>query len=112
MKSNSSRSWLPAARPPEADAVPVAQVAHGSNNTLTVITGSREVIFSSGYARDVALRQSPRRSSDGFLPKPYDAATLVHTICDVLGERQPAQLRGATGVRPKAALGPMTLTPP
>ena len=71
-----------------------------------------KVIFSSGYARDVALRQSPRRSSDGFLPKPYDAATLVHTICDVLGENQPAQLRGATGVRPKAALGPMTLTPP
>jgi hypothetical protein len=55
MRSNSSRSWLPAARPPEADAVPVAQVAHGLNNTLTVITGSSEVIFSSGYARDVAL---------------------------------------------------------
>ena len=48
-----------------------------------------KVLFSSGYARDVALRQSPRRSSDGFLPKPYDAAALVHTICEVLGENQP-----------------------
>ena len=90
MKSNSSRSWLPAARPPEADAVPVAQVAHGLNNTLTVITGSREVIFSSGYARDVAVGQSPHRSGDGFLPKPYNASALAHTICDVLGQSQPA----------------------
>ncbi|MGD0259484.1 MAG: response regulator [Verrucomicrobiota bacterium] len=47
-----------------------------------------KVVFSSGYARDVALRQSPRRSSDGFLPKPYNAAALVHTICEVLGENQ------------------------
>jgi CheY-like chemotaxis protein len=227
MKSNSSKSWLPAARPPEADAIPVAQVAHDLNNTLTVITGFSElllgvmsecdpyrryaeeiqragqyaaeltqqllpraepppppaeasrasralrglahehyghetillveddeavrdaighelvvlgyrvveaadgpealrvakgppgrridllltdvmmpemdgcalaarlrerqpalkVIFSSGYARDVALGQSPHRSGDGFLPKPYNAAALVHTICAVLGER-------------------------
>ena len=87
MKSNSSRSWLPAAYPPEAGAVPVAQVAHGLNNTLTVITGFSEVIFSSGYARDVALGQSPHRSGDGFLPKPYNAAALAHTICAVLGER-------------------------
>ena len=49
-----------------------------------------KVVFSSGYARAVALGQSPRRSSDGFLPKPYNAAALAHTICDVLGER-PAQ---------------------
>jgi two-component system cell cycle sensor histidine kinase/response regulator CckA len=49
-----------------------------------------KVIFSSGYARDVALGQSPHRSGDGFLPKPYNAAALVHTICDVLGENQPA----------------------
>jgi CheY-like chemotaxis protein len=48
-----------------------------------------KVIFSSGYARDVALGQSPHRSGDGFLPKPYNAAALVHTICDVLGENQP-----------------------
>jgi CheY-like chemotaxis protein len=227
MKSNSSRSWLPAACPPEADAVSLAQVAHGLNNTLTVITGFSElllgvmsecdpyrryveeiqragqhaaeltkqllpragpppppdkasrasralrglahehyghetillveddeavrdaighelvvlgyrvveaadgpealrvakgqsgrridllltdvvmpemdgcalaarlrerqpglkVIFSSGYARDVALGKSPNRSGDGFLPKPYNAAALVHTICAVLGER-------------------------
>jgi CheY-like chemotaxis protein len=228
MKSNSSRSGLPAACPPEADAVPVAQVAHGLNNTLTVITGFSElllgvmsecdpyrryveeiqragqhaaeltqqllpraappppppakasrasralrglahehhghetillveddeavrdtighelvvlgyrvveaadgpealqmaqgqpgrridllltdvvmpemdgcalaarlrerqpglkVIFSSGYARDMALGQSAHRSGDGFLPKPYNAAALVHTICAVLGER-------------------------
>jgi len=51
-----------------------------------------KVVFSSGYARDMALRHSPHRSSDGFLPKPYDAAALAHTICEVLGERQPAQL--------------------
>jgi CheY-like chemotaxis protein len=230
MKSNSARSWLPAARPPEAGVVPVAQVTHGLNNTLMVINGFSElllgvmsdcdphrryveeiqragqhaaeltkqllpragppspppakvsrasralrelahersghetillvendeavrdtighelvvlgykvieagngpealrvaeeqprrridllltdvvmpemdgctlaarlrerqpglkVIFSSGYARDVALGQSPRRSGDGFLPKPYNAAALVHTICDVPGESQP-----------------------
>ena len=47
-----------------------------------------KVLFSSGYARDVALGQSPHRSGDGFLPKPYDAAALAHTICEVLGERQ------------------------
>jgi two-component system cell cycle sensor histidine kinase/response regulator CckA len=50
-----------------------------------------KVVFSSGYARAVALGQSPRRSRDGFLPKPYDAAALVHTICDVLGKSQAAQ---------------------
>jgi two-component system cell cycle sensor histidine kinase/response regulator CckA len=49
-----------------------------------------KVIFSSGYARDVALGQSPHRSGDGFLPKPYNAAALVHTIGDVLGKSQPA----------------------
>ena len=48
------------------------------------------VVFSSGYARDMVLGQSRHRSSDGFLPKPYNAAALAHTICDVLGER-PAQ---------------------
>ena len=48
-----------------------------------------KVLFSSGYARKVALGHSPRRSRDGFLPKPYSAAGLVHTICEVLGERQP-----------------------
>ena len=231
MKSNSSKSWLTAARPPEAGVVPVAQVAHGLNNTLMVINGFSElllsvmsecdphrryveeiqragqhaaeltqqlvtragptspppakvsrasralrelahehsghetillveddeavrdtighelvvlgyrvveaadgpealrvaegqpgrridllltdvmmaemdgctlaarlrerqpglkVIFSSGYARDVALGQSPHRSGDGFLPKPYNASALAHTICDVLGQSQPA----------------------
>jgi two-component system cell cycle sensor histidine kinase/response regulator CckA len=50
-----------------------------------------KVVFSSGYARAVALGQSPRRSRDGFLPKPYNAAALVHTICDVLGKSQAAQ---------------------
>ena len=54
-----------------------------------------KVLFSSGYARDTAFRHSPHRSSDGFLSKPYDAAALAHTICGVLGERQPAQLRRA-----------------
>jgi CheY-like chemotaxis protein len=44
-----------------------------------------KVLFSSGYARDAALGESPRRSSDGFLPKPYDAAALAHTLCEVLG---------------------------
>ena len=48
-----------------------------------------KVLFSSGYARDTALRHSPRRSSDGFLPKPYDAAALAHTLCEVLGENNP-----------------------
>ena len=52
-----------------------------------------KVVFSSGYAREAVLWQSRRPSSDGFLPKPYHAAALVHTICEVLGERQPAQLR-------------------
>jgi CheY-like chemotaxis protein len=46
-----------------------------------------KVLFSSGYARDVMLRQSPRPSSDGFLPKPYNAAALMRTIGEVLGER-------------------------
>ena len=50
----------------------------------------RKVLFSSGYALETALRQSPHRSSDGFLPKPYSAAALVHTICEVLGENQPS----------------------
>ena len=52
-----------------------------------------KVVFSSGYARETALRQSPHRSSDGFLPKPYSAAALVHTICEVLGENQPMATR-------------------
>jgi CheY-like chemotaxis protein len=49
-----------------------------------------KVLFSSGYARDVMLRQSPRPSSDGFLPKPYNAAALMRTIGEVLGERPSA----------------------
>jgi len=49
-----------------------------------------KVLFSSGYALETAFRQSPHRSSDGFLPKPYSAAALVHTICEVLGENQPS----------------------
>jgi CheY-like chemotaxis protein len=48
-----------------------------------------KVVFSSGYAQDVALGQSPHRSSDGFLPKPYNAAALVHILGDVLGQNQP-----------------------
>ena len=48
-----------------------------------------KVVFSSGYARDVALRRFPRYSGDGFLAKPYNAAALTHTICHVLGENQP-----------------------
>jgi two-component system cell cycle sensor histidine kinase/response regulator CckA len=46
-----------------------------------------KVVFSSGYAQDVALGQSPHCSGDGFLPKPYNAATLMRSICEVLGER-------------------------
>ena len=46
-----------------------------------------KVLFSSGYAQDVALGQSPHCSGDGFLPKPYNAAALMRTICEVLGER-------------------------
>jgi CheY-like chemotaxis protein len=49
-----------------------------------------KVLFSSGYARDTAMGHSPRCSSDGFLPKPYDAAALAHTLCEVLGQNQPA----------------------
>ena len=49
-----------------------------------------KVVFSSGYARDVALRQSPRHSGDGFLPKPYSAAALAHTLGAVLGENLPS----------------------
>ena len=48
-----------------------------------------KVVFSSGYAREVALGQFPRHSGDGFLAKPYTAAALAHTICHVLGENQP-----------------------
>lgn len=51
-----------------------------------------KVVFSSGYARDVALRQPPPRAGDGFLPKPYNAATLAHTLCEVLGQTQPAAI--------------------
>jgi CheY-like chemotaxis protein len=57
-----------------------------------------KVVFSSGYARNAALPQSPRRSGDGFLPKPYDAAALVHTICAVLGENLPAASRARLAV--------------
>jgi CheY-like chemotaxis protein len=49
-----------------------------------------KVVFSSGYARDVALRQFPRYGGDGFLAKPYNAAALAHALCDMLGENQPA----------------------
>ncbi|MGA2788348.1 MAG: response regulator [Verrucomicrobiota bacterium] len=49
-----------------------------------------KVLFSSGYERDVMLRQSSRPSSDGFLPKPYNAAALMRTIGEVLGEGPPA----------------------
>ena len=45
-----------------------------------------KVLFSSGCSRDEMLRQSPRPSSDGFLPKPYNAAVLTRTICEVLGQ--------------------------
>jgi CheY-like chemotaxis protein len=45
-----------------------------------------KVVFSSGYAREAVLWQSPRPGSDGFLPKPYDAAALVHAIHALLGE--------------------------
>ena len=34
---------MPAARPPEAGVVPVGQVTHGLNNTLTVINGFSEL---------------------------------------------------------------------
>ena len=47
-----------------------------------------KVLFSSGYVREVALRQSPRHSGDGFLAKPYNAAALADTICEMLGENQ------------------------
>jgi CheY-like chemotaxis protein len=45
-----------------------------------------KVLFSSGYSRDMMLRPSPHPSSDGFLPKPYNAAALMRTIGEVLGE--------------------------
>ena len=46
MKTHSPRNPSPATgRPPEADAVPLAQVAHGLNNTLTVITGFSELLL-------------------------------------------------------------------
>ena len=48
-----------------------------------------KVVFSSGYAQDRALGQSPHRSGDGFLPKPYNAAALAHTLCEVLDETEP-----------------------
>ena len=48
-----------------------------------------KVLFSSGYAREAVMAQAARPSSDGFLPKPYHAAALVHTICEVLGHRPP-----------------------
>jgi two-component system cell cycle sensor histidine kinase/response regulator CckA len=48
-----------------------------------------KVVFSSGYAQDVAMGRHRHRSSDGFLPKPYNAAALVHTLGAVLGENQP-----------------------
>ena len=48
-----------------------------------------KVVFSSGYARDVALRQSPRPTGDGFLPKPYNAAALMRTLYAVLDEKPP-----------------------
>jgi CheY-like chemotaxis protein len=47
-----------------------------------------KVVFSSGYAREAALRQSPRHSGDGFLPKPYNSAALADILCEVLGENQ------------------------
>jgi len=58
-----------------------------------------KVLFSSGYTRDVMLRQSPRPSSDGFLPKPYDAAALMRTICEVLGEKPQPALPAAPSAR-------------
>ena len=84
-----------AAQPARRIDLLLADVAMPEMDGCTLAARLREsqpglkVIFSSGYAQDVALRQSPRRSSDGFLPKPYNAAALAHTICEVLGERQP-----------------------
>jgi CheY-like chemotaxis protein len=46
-----------------------------------------KVVFSSGYALEAVLWQSPRPSSEGFLPKPYDAAALVQAIHGLLGEK-------------------------
>jgi CheY-like chemotaxis protein len=48
-----------------------------------------KVVFSSGYPQDVAFGKSPHRSSDGFLPKPYNAAALVHTLGAVLDQNLP-----------------------
>ena len=48
-----------------------------------------KVVFSSGYARDVMLRQSPRPTGDAFLPKPYNAAALMRTLYAVLDEKPP-----------------------
>src|ERR1035437_3563143 len=45
MKSNSSRAGSPAARPPEAGVVPIAEVTHGLNNTLMVINGFSELLL-------------------------------------------------------------------
>ena len=45
MKSNSSRAGSPAARPPEAGAVPVTEVTHGLNNTLMIINGFSELLL-------------------------------------------------------------------
>ena len=64
-----------------------------------------KVLFTSGYAQDVALQHSPHRSHDGFLPKPYNAATLVHSIAAVLGQTPPAGCDSASpaqfpGMRP------------
>ena len=57
-----------------------------------------KVLFSSGYARDTVLRQSPRPTADGFLPKPYPAAALMRTIGAVLSETPPAHPGRAIGV--------------
>ena len=46
-----------------------------------------KVLFSSGYTRDAVLQQFAQPIGDGFLSKPYLAATLMRTISEVLSER-------------------------
>jgi CheY-like chemotaxis protein len=67
-----------------------------------------KVLFSSGYAQDLVLRPSARPSGDGFLPKPYNAAALMRTIYQVLGERPPAHLAPSHRRAPVPLARPLT----
>ena len=51
---------------------------------LRAINPAVKVIFSSGFSETKLMRELVARGEADFLPKPYDADTLINIICKVI----------------------------